>query len=210
TICPTQPDGPGGGGGGGILPPDEPDPIVTVEVINNLTSECFKQFVSRIGNSKLKSEIAKLYQNTFVGTNKIFNIKFQEQLNLQHQGQSVPAYSQIDPNNSNTWVVTLNTTYANIGTQESWGQAILHEILHGFIEKNDLNFTNNTTWSQEHEIMLTDWITQTQSALAEIYELSNYDALALSLQGMNDILMELSGEFFLADWIEWIEDVYNI
>src|SRR5690606_31681967 len=33
TICPTQPDGPGGGGGGGILPPDEPDPIVTVEVI---------------------------------------------------------------------------------------------------------------------------------------------------------------------------------
>jgi hypothetical protein len=196
----------GGGGSSGSVS------IINVDsVINLLDSTCFIQFVNAIGDDKLKSELVKLYQNTFTGIGSTHNIKFKQEYNLLFNGQPIPAKSYQDPTSPNTWVVVLNSNYSNSGTYESWGQTILHELIHGFIRKNNLNFTQATpNFTQEHKDMLSSWVYQMKDALMELYSMPPADALALCFDGIDDVLKnEVSGTF-RQSMINWVQNTYNV
>lgn len=186
--------------------------LVTVDsVINNLDSSCFIQFVNQIGDARLKNEIAKLYQQTFVGYGSHFNIRYEQQSNLMFNGQSVASYSFADPSNPNTWVIRLNTDWSSIGTQEAWGQAILHELIHGFIDQNNLDFISTTTWQQAHADMLNNWIIEIRDAMMEIYQMPQYDATAIAFQGLDDILKTRGvSPTFKQNMVDWVFAHYNI
>lgn len=192
-------------------PNPPPVPPVTTDVINNLTSDCLKSVLAVIGNEKLKSEIIKMYLQSFVGTDKVFNVRFEQAPNLMSGPYPVPAFSNVDPNSSNTWVITLNSSFLNLGvSQETWTQVVLHEVIHGFMRQNDFGFNANASWSAEHEEYLLAWVWQLRDALMEISGLDETDALALALGGIDDILKDEMSGFFLADWDEFVQETYGI
>ncbi len=197
----------GGTGTGEQGPPA--DILVRVDSINNLLqSPCFLQFVNSIGNGKLTTEVIKLYQSVFQGTTgNVFNIKFTEETNLRDSwGNEIPAKSRMDPSSSNTWTITLNSSLATMGTKEAWGHVILHEIIHGFIKKNDLDFKTGSIFnSATHCTMLENWIDQMKQAYIDIYSMSESDAKALALDSIDDILRDqVSGAFIqsMRDWTQ--------
>jgi len=120
------------------------------------------------------------------------------------------AASHVDPNNPNLWIIDLNSGYDHLFTQELWGSVILHEMVHGFILKNNLNFSQTIGFSTSHEIMLNRWIVQLKDAMKDIFGLTDIDALALSLEGFDDILKDdVSGQF-RDDMKTWMQTKYNV
>jgi hypothetical protein len=188
--------------------------IVYSDIIKLLTSPCFIQLVNSISDEKLKSEIFQLYQEVFVGYGNTFNVKFEESPNLRDPltNDPVEALSGRDSNEPNTWVVALNSSIATQVPKEIWTQIILHEIIHGFLRINStaLNFGPSIGFSEAHEAILGGWIDQMTDALIELHNIPEYDAKALAIQGINDVLMDETNETFRAGMLNWVNQTYNI
>jgi hypothetical protein len=75
---------------------------------------------------------------------------------------------------------------------------------------NDLGFNSSSTLSMAHQQMLDNWIVQIKSALVESFNMSSEDALALSLEGFDDILKDKVGQSFRDDMKAWMQSKYNV
>ena len=203
--CECQMYGIGCGGGGGENEP----PIITVDsVTNEITQPCLQNAFDAITSDKMKNELSKLYQQTFVGNNNVHNLLIGEVSDI-YPNHGLAA-SHVDPNNPHLWIIDLNSGYDHLFTQELWGSVILHEMVHGFILKNNLNFSQTIGFSTSHEIMLDRWIIQLKDAMKDIFGLTDIDALALSLEGFDDILKDdVSGQF-RDDMKTWMQTKYNV
>lgn len=120
------------------------------------------------------------------------NILFVEEVDLRSPQTGDPefAYSGASTTHPNTWVVKLNTIANNFGTQEFWAATILHEIIHGFIRSTEIDFSANVTPTQAHLQMIESWVENSQEMLIELFQMDEEDAMALSLQGVDDVLKQ--------------------
>ena len=179
-------------------------------VTDSLTQECLKNAFNKITAEKLKVSINKLYQQTFVGINKVHNLQIKEASSIQDPlGIQVPARSARSSTDSTLWIIELNSGFNVQFTEEVWGIIIAHELVHSFIDMNDLDFGPASSFSSSHQTMLDKWILQLQELMVEAFGISTNDALALSLQGFDDILMNTSGDF-KQDMKDWINTTYSI
>jgi len=195
-----------GGGGDPII-------IVTIDSVNNsLTDTCMLEAYNKISTSTLTNFISKLYQKTFVGVSKNHNLSIEPTSSIQDPitGNQLAARSFRESPNSDTWVIELNTGFAGQLTQEIWGSIIIHELIHGFIQKNELDFNPQSLFTNAHEIILSEWITQMQECLVESFGIPPSDALALSLEGLDDVLKNLTTNTFKSDMTIWVQQNYSI
>jgi hypothetical protein len=93
---------------------------------------------------------------------------------------------------------------------EVFGNMISHEMVHGFLQMNNLDFTIGSVFAVPHKEMLDKWISQTQNLLIEAFGMPANDALALSLSGYDDILTNQVTGAFKQDMINWISSKYSI
>lgn len=189
-----------GGGAGGSSSGYQT--VVTVDSVTSyLTQPCLIDALNAISDTTLKNQLTKLYQQTFVGIGKTHSLLISQVASTYNQ---FPGQSHPYPGSTSTWEIQLNSGYNHLFTKELWGSIILHEMVHGFIQKNDLDFSPTSQFSNSHEIMLQKWITQLQSALVESFNISENDAFALSIAGFDDILDETSPTFknALRNWVD--------
>ncbi len=202
-----------GSGNSTPIPDINPVRLVTVDsVVNTVTDTCMNNAFLKLTANNLKNVLNKLYQQTFVGINNVHNLSIEPAGSIPNPvtGNQLPARSFRDIVNTNTWVIELNTGFSGQFTQELWGSIILHELIHGFIQKNDLDFNSYSTFSNTHEEMLSNWVLQMQQSLMEAFGISPENALALSLEGFDDVLKDEVSNTFKADWKAWVQQNYVI
>jgi hypothetical protein len=124
-----EPGSGNGGEGGGLI-----NELVTVDSVEkNLADSCFINVVNKVTSSSFKNQIVRLFNETYLGTGHLANLRFQENSNLINADGSIrAAKSSVAPY---TWVIELNPGYGNGGSvsQEYWGSVIIHELVHSFI-----------------------------------------------------------------------------
>jgi hypothetical protein len=179
------------GNGGGYVPVVEVDD----NVIDNLTSECFKAALNKITDSKLNSFISKLFKDTYSGAGNNVTLKLSD---YNDPNDPSLAHSGLDPNNSNVWWIQLNRYNLDPGTLlsqnpqrppaslETVTSSILHEIIHHFINRYHSQIVSSSY--AHHRDMFINWVNHTRNTLQEIFpSMSNYNATALALGGMDNV-----------------------
>ncbi len=130
---------------------------------------------------------------------------------LDGNNNPVPAKSRVKPNDNNTYQIALNEDMGQDFTIEYWSSVILHELVHGFIQKNSLDFTPSSQFQNIHQIMLTTWVGDIKEALLDIYpSMSEQDALCLAINGMSDMLTGDVNNTFKYELTQWMEQNYNV
>lgn len=206
------------GGGGGWTPipiEDEPIPTISVYSITNTINPnfpCLRAAFDDVTAPRLRNCIYNLYNETFVGTNKVHNLEILSRPELlDDNGSPVPAKSRVKPNDNNTYQIALNEYMGLNFTKEYWSSVILHELVHGFIQKNALDFTPSSQFQNIHQIMLTTWVGDIKEALLDIYpSMSMQDALCLAINGMSDMLTGDVNNTFKYEMTLWMEQYYNV
>jgi hypothetical protein len=174
--------GSGGGSGGSELTL----PVHIDSVKKEITDPCLTGVLDQITDPKLKSEVAKLFQETYVGWGGQVNIKFiQDNTLIDSDGYPQFAGSFLT---GNTWNIKLNSTFVSSASKEFMGLNVLHEIVHSFIELYQNNTNAPLSEFQHHKLFFEKWINQIRDAMVEIYGISSSDATALALQGLDDVL----------------------
>ncbi len=198
------------GGGGGCTncspPPPPPPPVIVLEVIKELPSPCPSASYDKLTAPRLKNVLVNMYTETFVGTGSTHSLYIHEVSGLP---ATKPAESGPLSTNSNIWEIRLNADQTNLYTQEYWGSLILHEIVHGFIRKNNLAFNAINTFDNNHKAMLTSWINLSERALIESYGLSPYNARALALGGLDNVFT-MNTPAINQEIINWTQTTYSV
>ncbi len=205
--CPTE------NIGNGWLPQDLA--LVQVNDIDrsHLTDPCHIAAFDKIGADKLKAELVKMYTETYVGTNKVHNLSIWSTSNVPgSNGQGVVlAGSAVDPTKPNTWEIDLSIDkLGNVLSEEAWVGMILHELVHSFIEKNNIGFNPFDRNNTHHTTMLNNWVTQIKDALKEICGMPDADALALALRGFDDVLKDPATGQFKPEMITKIQEMFGV
>lgn len=210
-LCNCEQIGTCGGGGQGGGGSSNNVLVMSVTETINPNFPCLKDAFNSVTSSLLTNCINQLYQDTYVGTNKIHNLEVTTVPNLfAPNGDEVESKSRVKDNEINTYEIALNSNFGHDFTEEFWSSVILHELVHSFIQKNNLNFTPTAQFTNAHEIMLTKWVNRIKEALMEIYPgMTENDALCLSINGMSDILKMDVTNTFKNDMILFMEQHYN-
>lgn len=154
----------------------------------------------------------QLYDETFVGAGKIHNLEILSgRPLLDANGIPVELKSRVKPQDPTTYQIALNEDFGHMYTNEYWSSIILHEMVHGFIQKNYLDFTTTSQFSNAHEIMLQAWVDEIKIALKEIYpSMSDSDAACLAVGGLFDVLTSDVTQTFHNQMTQAMELRYNI
>ena len=173
----------GGGGGSGYLP----ETLLTIDsVAVNLSDTCFINLVSQITNTKIKTEITKMFLRTFIGFGHSANILFMEDNTLVNTDNSPRASSSSVQNG--VWTIRLNPIYGSSNvSKEFWASVVIHELVHGFIAIYKSQGPPLTQY-QSHEFMFQNTIDQMSEFLTENFGLSQVNANALALGGLDQVL----------------------
>lgn len=168
--------------------------VVTVDSVKILLANpCLANVIAGITDTRLKNQIAKLYQQTFVGTGAQVNLTISEVANLTTQsGNTLFAKSQYS-SSAHHWKIFLNSSYTAYTSKEFMGLNVFHELVHSFIRVYQQTSGVSLTQFDHHKIMFEKWVNQIKSALIETYNLTDGDATALALQGLDDVLTEEIG-----------------
>ncbi len=201
---------------GTYIPPADPcgyipqSPVNVNSIENYLTDPCKISAFDKLTSTRLKNCLFNLYSQSFVGNNSTHNLRIEEVpiIPLPNGGMA-PAASTNPLNLPNTWVILLSSSLPHL-TQELWGSLILHELVHGFIRKNNLSFYPSSAFSDLHAIMLNNWILEIKEALKESFNISDEDALALSLEGFDDVLRQETSNTFISDMKTWMHNLYGV
>jgi hypothetical protein len=230
---PPGPPGTGGGGsgnGGGTTPPTCPgafqnngcgpgwvptQPHIAFfnisEIINDFSNPCIVAAKNKLPNINLNIFANSLY---FYPLSQSYNWKivFEENRNLVDQNGNPREADSYPIISNNEWHISLNPMFwehANLPntTQETAGVDILHEIIHGFIyiykDHFNLNVLNTFT---SHEVMFQNFIAVMSSTLQSSYGISELDAKALALSGLDDVLQK---EYTAAGTLSQYNAAYN-
>ena len=184
TYLYTTCSSPGHSGSGG----SDNSVSLSFVVVDSLVSPCMEAAFSKFSDTKINSYITNLYDKLYVGTNSSINLKIKEAANLSTQNSgNVPAYSTFNVNN-NTWEITLSNNFFSGNTykmsQEAWAQIIVHELLHGFIAKEEPNINHAEL---DHAYIFRSYVDATKDFLMGAYGMTAGDALGLSLNGIRDL-----------------------
>lgn len=196
-------------------PPTTPCPsvpaIISIEIVTNeLTKPCQINAFNKVTSTRLKNALINMYTETFVGTSSTHNLTLNTVTDiLDPNGNHIPGRSEASLVLPNTWIINLNGGLIGL-TEELWGNVILHEMVHGFIRKNNLNFTPSSQFGNLHKIMLDSWIIKIKNALMESFQISEADALALSLEGFDDVLRDEVTNEFKVNMKAWMHIKYNV
>lgn len=162
-----------------------------------------------ITSSKLTNQLSKLYQQTFVGVGKTHNLKIIQLDHVFVNGIEVPAASHVASGDASTWVIEMSGSLDNYPL-EIFASFISHEMIHGFIQMNNLDFNISSVAGNAHYDMLNNWIGQTQSLLVDAFGIPSNDALALSLTGYDDLLNNETNPSFTQDVRNWMNFKYGL
>jgi hypothetical protein len=111
-------------------------------------------------------------------------VTIKEGSDLTHEGDTVPAYTVVNPAHT-SWEITLNTTYftkpGDNMSQEAWGQIIIHELLHTLIRIHQPDIAKGNL---DHHSMFQNLITPAKQLLMDVFGMDSTLALRLSLSGL--------------------------
>lgn len=94
-------------------------------------------------------------------------------------------------------------------TREYWASQVIHEIVHTFIDQYNLSSNISQTGLEQHQAMITSWVSSMSSLMQSVYGMSLSDARALSLSGVGDVLQR-SGAASNASWDSFIQANYGL
>ena len=194
------------------IPPLPPVPVSVTTVTVDLHQQCLVEAYNKITSNKLKNALIRMYMETYVGTGNVHNLLIEEVSYIpdsQNPGVSLLSQSTADVADPTTWVIDLSGNYEHQFTQELWGSIIYHELVHSFIKKNNLGFDPFSVLDQAHKTMLNKWISQLRDAIKEAFNIPLTDALALSLEGFDDILKDPVTHEFKPEMVVWIQGLYG-
>lgn len=186
--------------------------LVTVESVTKvLTNPCFINIVNNITDATIKNQIVKLFNQTYVGTGSVANVKFIEDNNLTNADGSPRAAKSSIEGATHTWVISMNPTYSNTASTAFWGGTIAHELIHSFISIYKSQNPPLTQFEQ-HELIFQKWVNQLSDFLQQSFGLSVSDANALALGGLDGVLKEeVNGDYvFKQKYDQMAQDKYGI
>jgi hypothetical protein len=184
--------------------------VVEVDsVVNSLTDTCLRAAFNMLTSDKLKNQLNKLYLETFVGIGKKHNLEIVQVPHIYVNGVEVASASHVKSNDANTWVIEMSGSL-DYYPLEIFGNMISHEMVHGFLQMNNLDFTIGSVFADSHKEMLDRWIIQTNELLTEAFGMPANDALALSLTGYDDVLRDRVTGQFKQGMSDWIASKYSI
>lgn len=165
----------------------------TVEV-DDFTNPCIVTAQNKIGYLNLNILGKNLLYQQNPNAQK-WKIVFEENRNLNYpDGRPAPSESY-GRSSLKEWHISLNPTLweqstASNATQELAGLAIIHEFTHGFIwvYRDFYNLDFNNLLFSSHEKMFQNCVEGMAGLLENAFNLSHADAIALALQGMDDVL----------------------
>lgn len=159
------------------------------KVESEVTNPCIQSVISNIGEIGCSSALLKLYQSKSFTQNSAYKIKFKQDASLiGNSGQQV--YGKTDPivtlpNGKKEITIHLNTTLLSSTAKEFIATTIVHEITHSLYS---IQFPTSTESQQHLGIFQAGDAIPIAQAVQEIYpSLSNVDAVALALQGLDEI-----------------------
>lgn len=206
---------PEGGGGGWMTTSNDPTQLVNVQFVTNTINTnfpCLVNAFNTVTEPRLTNCLYQLYVDTYVGENKVHNLEILSGSPLVDQNNNpVESKSRVKPGDPNTYQIALNEDFGTEFTQEYWSSIILHEMVHGFIQKNSLNFTATSQFHSSHQTMLMIWANDIKAALIDSYpNMTEQDALCLAIIGMSDMLTDDVNDTFRHDMTQWMEQFYNV
>lgn len=169
---------PGGGGGNGNQDEEE-------NIENKIENPCLKNMVDKIIKKDIEFAIEETLLSIFGESNK-FNIFYSETTDLEDYnfGRAIPSNLQI--NNQGQYItmdinVKLNVKTLPNSSQEFITTVIIHESIHAYLNYKGFIFNPN-----QHDIMLSNYITLMANYLTTNFQISDKDAYALSFSGLHD------------------------
>lgn len=162
----------GGGGSGGGTP---------AEVVNQLTNPCKIAALNAITQTGVNNLISDFYNGSILPSHAPITLLINE------FPISIPGHTQHLGNN--VWAMTLNNGpgYENpTMSQEAWGAIIAHEILHIYLENQDViaMISNNT---YHHSIIFSRFVNTISSLLQTSFGINQQDGVKLALSGLGDL-----------------------
>ena len=165
------------------------------ELESKLTNPCFKEVIAELKKNNVYGTISDIIQKMdFTKKGLKYSVTINENtevLDRELVGQNAYSFGN---------VITLNSSVLNNASKEYIARAIIHEILHIYI--------NNKFPSTDHQEILNDYVNEIATFLNKLYQTDEKDAKILSLLGLQnekgcyDYLLKDLG---IRDW-----DVYNI
>jgi hypothetical protein len=172
----------GGGGGGGVFAggDESPDGYVD-EIITKITDPCISSVMDDIFSNDKQSEMMSYIKRQF-GLNEKYNLNITDVENLKNsKGIFVAGLAR--PNRDNgILTVYISINYGKNSSKEFYAATILHEMIHGYIESQ--NIAQNGK-EKEEVIANSKYVGWMSAALISLFpNLSLSDANALALGGL--------------------------
>lgn len=165
------------------------------ELESKLTNPCFIEVIAELKKNNVYGTISDIIQKMdFTKKGLKYSVTINENtevLDVKLVGQNAYSIGNI---------ITLNSSVLNNASKEYIARAIIHEILHIYI--------NNKFPSTDHQEILNDYVNEIATFLNKLYQTDEKDAKILSLLGLQnekgcyDYLLKDLG---IRDW-----EVYNI
>ncbi|SHM58787.1 hypothetical protein SAMN05444266_10998 [Chitinophaga jiangningensis] len=180
------PEGGGSSGSGSGETPGNmpPPPVILTDVVDELSSPCFKATLQYMGFNNLTSSLARTL-STLYQTSDVVNARFNEgQLADTVDAKNIPGVAGSGGAAVVNIDITLNNSIAN-GSREYIAATILHELIHGYFFVK-YNVYNNNPW--DHGQMAGDsFFNSMVLALQEMYPgISLADAQSLTWRGLEE------------------------
>lgn len=205
------PDGPGIGFNGTLL-------VNNNDILDNLESPCYSTALSNLKQVGLCNVISDILIGTFGSSDKI-NINFtQSNSTVISFSTAAQTTGQRTPSGLIQIQVTLNDNVLKHASQEYVAETMFHEILHGYMDTENLLGTPSAqrpTMSEavQHISMAQTFVNGERAALQEIFGgLSDRDANAVILGGLISLNTNPNFDFsgLLNTYALTMQDVQNI
>lgn len=150
------------------------------EITNTLKSECFNQVLFDLTSHNLKGKMAhiiELFDNSKAGGK--FDFTIEDSYNEPFKGLgNIFKSAKTDGK-----TINLNTATLSKSSKEYIAKAIMHEILHIYL--------NNNTALKDHTKMATEFVTPMAELLSEIYAINLREAKIICTIGLDSIDKDL-------------------
>ncbi|MGJ1285634.1 hypothetical protein ACR79P_14990 [Sphingobacterium spiritivorum] len=169
---------PGGGGGNGNQDEDE-------NIENKIENPCLKNMVDKIIKKDIEFAIAETLLSIFGESNK-FNIVYKEDPDLKVGNEANTIVTNYTFNTEGQFStmdinISLNVNTLPNSSQEYIAMVIVHESIHAYLDYKGYVYNTN-----QHDIMLSNYITLMANYLIANFQISDKDAYALSFGGLHD------------------------
>ena len=214
TVCPCD-GGLGGGGSGSYVPGSSSggggssngsDPIAVNGIDNHLTDPCLISIINQIGSFDCENIIRNIFTDYYNSGDYVM-LKIEQGAIVDQYGNPIAAKSfPVTTSNTFDWTITLNPDFVANSSREYLGNAFIHELLHCYAE-NCAWMNPGTPYGQiiEHTEMLTGWVNTISGAMHESFGISTYDAKAMAIASVGDILGKKIGNAVV--WFPAIENM---